>query len=251
MATYKPFNNLETQHESHHVNIDLSDNILPPINTFKTSLTFKRAMILGIIQIICAVWAILVGRIWWFTFMEGTCGIVVILVGIYPYRVNQILLVLLSIASFAVSILFMMYLRNWKEENICRYVILIIAGLLECLISMSTFIISSRDAGCFSCVVSPNTNVVYFKRRCLQDKQSNFSHGPTLVFPKSTKDAKTPLSTFTNIGSIFRSNTPSRNVELREYGEVHYGPSPPPYLDRSSTTNGCDENGNIKRADRK
>ena len=248
MTTYKPFNNLETQHESHQVNIDLSDNILPPITAFKTTLTFKRAMVLGCLQIICAVWAIMVGRIWWFSFMEGISGIVVILVGIYPSRINQILLFLSSIASFAVSIVFMISLRHWKEENIPRYVILIIAGLLECLISMSTFIMSSRDAGCLACVISPNTDVVYFKRKDFKRKKPNYVHGVTPEFPKSLKDTNNSLSTFTSIGSIFRSSRPSSNLLFGndpQFGEVHYGPSPPPYLDSNSAMNVFDKNSNI------
>ena len=248
MTSYKPFNNLETQHESSQVNIDLGDNILPPIDILKRTLTTKWVLCLGFLQIFCAIGPLLVGFLW-FTLVAGICGLVIFLVGAYPYRGNQILLVLASIASFVASIFLLIYSHSIREEHIGRYVILIMSGVVECLVSVATFIMASRDAGCCGCVVSPNTNVVYFKRGKIKNEQPYFTHGPTTVFPQSINSTANPLTTFTSIGSIFRSNRASNPTSFQDdhqYGAAQYGPSPPPYLDTSSSSNVFDENANTK-----
>ena len=251
MTTYKPFNNLNTQHESHQVNIDLSDNVLPPINTIKTALTLKWALILGCIHLICAVSVLLTGFIWWFVLVAASFGLLVILGGIYPNRFIRILLILSSMVSIIVSVIFLIYMRHWREKSINKYSILLLSGLIECLVSTVTFIMVSQDVGCCGYVVSPNTNIVYFKRAKVQSKQPPyFTQGPSTIFPEAIKNTKNSLTTFTSIGSIFRFNGQTCHNEFQDgqhYGEVHYGPCVPPYLDPFATKNKLDENSNINR----
>ena len=109
----------------------------------------------------------------------------------------------------------------------------------------------SQDAGCCGYVVSPNTNIVYFKRAKIQSKQQPyFTQGPSIIFPDAIKNTKGPLATFTSIGSIFRLNNSSCHTEYQtgqNYGDVHYGPCVPPYLDPYASKNDLDENANINR----
>ena len=142
-------------------------------------------------------------------------------------------------------------MQHWKEKSINKYLILLLSGLIECLVSTVTFIMVSQDAGCCGYVVSPNANIVYFKRAKIQSKQEPyFTKGPSTIFPEAIKNTKNPLTTFTSIGSIFRLNNSSCHTEYQggqNYGDVPYGPCVPPYLDPNASKNDLDENSNINR----
>ena len=144
-----------------------------------------------------------------------------------------------------------MYMRHWREKSINKYLILLLSGLVECLVSTVTFIMVSQDAGCCGYVVSPNANIVYFKRAKIHSKQEPyFTKGPSTIFPEAIKNTINPLTTFTSIGSIFQSNGQSCHNEFQEsqhYGEAHYGPCVPPYLDPFAKKNELDESSNMNR----
>ena len=211
MASYKPFQNLPTQTEDNHVHIDLNEDlVLPQIGPLRKMLTPKKCIILGCIQILCAVSVLTTGFLWWFSCIVGSTGILTIFFAIYPYRGNQILVILGSLASIASSFALLYYARKWNGEESTKCAILIATGLVECAVSISCFVLACNDSGCCGCVVSPNSSVVYFGRNKLQD-QPYSSHGFQSTIP-SELNASNYLTRLKNVGSFYRQKDLANNA---------------------------------------
>lgn len=249
MASYKPFQNLQTQTEDNHVHVDLDEDlILPQIAPLSKMLTPKKCIILGCIQILCAVCVLTTGFLWWFSCIVGSTGILIILAAINPYRGNQILVILTSLASMASSFALLYYARKWNGDESTKCAILITTGLIECVASISCVIMACNDTGCCCCVVSPNSSVVYFGRNKLQD-QPYSTHGFQSTTP-SELNASNYLTKLKNMGSIYRQKDLSNNSCKKDgdgqYIGAHHGPSHPPYLDCNSNNVIFNENNIIK-----
>ena len=250
MVGYKPFrpDDTSTPTEDRNVNIDLDHDITPHITSLKKTLTTKKCIIVRSIQILLTVCILITGIfVWWFSCLVGSAGIVTMLLGIYPYRGNRILVIIASLASLASSVALLCYSNKWNGIDSTKCSILIMVGLAECAISISCIVMASIDSGFSCCVVSPNSSLIYFGRNKLPTQEYP-THCPTTI--PSELNVSNYLTKLKNVGSIYRQKDLAKNGGKEDgnaqYYGAHHGPSPPPYLDFNSNTIIFNENINVK-----
>ena len=235
-ASYKPFSNLSPQIENSLVAIDLNE--LPPTtSSLNKLLTRKSAIILGCLHIVCAVVPICAeSRFWEFTWIVGVTSILTVYAGFHPHRYNLAVVILFSSLSLAASLWVLIVARSYvKDDKI--YSISLVAALMQCMLSISGFVMAGNDGNFCECMISWNKDIIYFKRPFSLSKPY-FTPGPKQFSSQATNNSSNHFENCqqhaTTNCSVNRPNGLENPAYIEEtyttYQGINRGPSPPPYL---------------------
>ena len=227
MVAYKPFENTDDGRQNSFVTIDLNKNNIKVDRN--QMLTMKKAVVFGTLQIICAVCVTLISgsdsNVLFFGCMVGVCGSVTILAGMYQSKLYLLIVMLLSFLSMVASIQLLIQSREWIRQDVAKYSVLIVSSLLSIALSISSLVMASNDGGCCGCKVSPNENIIYFKRHLRLER-------PQFMMEANLKPTSFgPYHQETNRSDDIKY----KNDEFAKYLGHLEGPSNPPYLDAESS----------------